>query len=111
MRAARRSFGDATAGIRGARTEMYGTFSGMSFGVVALVALMVIALAVFASPLLAVLIALAVAVFLLIGMSALRQRSRREDQTPGGAADTRSGGPGTREMPVEHPGEPASGEG
>jgi membrane protein implicated in regulation of membrane protease activity len=90
---------------------MYGTFSGMSFGLVALVALMVIALAVFASPLIAVLIALVVAVFLLIGMSALRQRSRREDQTPGGAADTRSEGPGTRAMPVEHPGEPASGEG
>jgi membrane protein implicated in regulation of membrane protease activity len=90
---------------------MHGTFSGMSFGVVALVALMVIALAVFASPLFAVLIVLVVAVFLLIGMSALRQRSRREDQTPGGAADTRSEGPGTRAMPVEHPGEPASGEG
>jgi MFS superfamily sulfate permease-like transporter len=89
---------------------MYGTFSGMSIGVVALVALMVIALAVFASPLFAVLIALVVAVFLLIGMSA-RQRSRREDPTPGGAADTRSEGPGTRAMPVEHPGEPASGEG
>jgi membrane protein implicated in regulation of membrane protease activity len=90
---------------------MYGTFSGMSFGLVALVALMVIALAVFASPLIAVLIALVVAVFLLIGMSALRQRSRREDQRQGGVADTRSEGPGTRAMPVEHPGEPASGEG
>jgi membrane protein implicated in regulation of membrane protease activity len=89
---------------------MYGTFSGMSFGVVALVALMVIALAVFASPLFAVLIALVVAVFLLIGMSALRQRSRRLDQTQGGAPDTHSTGPGR--AAGRHPGgEPASGEG
>ncbi|MGA8219660.1 MAG: hypothetical protein WB771_13945, partial [Solirubrobacterales bacterium] len=67
---------------------MYGAFSGMSFGLVALVALLVIALAVFASPLLAVIILCAAAVVLLIGMSALRQRSEREDPTPGGAPDT-----------------------
>jgi membrane protein implicated in regulation of membrane protease activity len=72
---------------------MYGTFSGMSFGLVAFVALLVIALAVFASPLLAVGIMLVAAVFLLIGMAALRQRSRRADSTPGGAPDTRSDGP------------------
>ena len=92
---------------------MYGTFSGMSFGVVVLVALMVIALAVFASPLFAVLIALAVAVFLLIGMSALRQRSRRQDETPGGAPDTHATGPprAAGRHPGGEPGEPASGEG
>jgi hypothetical protein len=85
---------------------MYGTFSGMSFGLVAFVALLVIALAVFASPLLAVIILGVAAVFLLVGMSALRQRSERQDRTAGGADDTRSGGPGGR-----GPGAPASGEG
>jgi membrane protein implicated in regulation of membrane protease activity len=85
---------------------MYGTFSGMSFGLVAFVALLVIALAVFASPLLAVIILGVAAVFLLVGMSALRQRSERQDRTVGGADDTRSDGPGGR-----GPGAPASGEG
>jgi membrane protein implicated in regulation of membrane protease activity len=89
---------------------MYGTFSGMSFGLVALVALLVIALAVFASPLIAVIIFVVAAVFLLIGMSALRQRSRAQDQTQGGAPDTHGGGPGR--AAGRHPGgEPASGEG
>ena len=89
---------------------MYGTFSGMSFGLVALVALIVIALAVFASPLLAVFIFLVAAVFLLIGMSALRQRSRAEDESGGGAHDTHAGGPPG--AAGRHPGgEPASGEG
>jgi membrane protein implicated in regulation of membrane protease activity len=85
---------------------MYGTFSGMSFGLVAFIALLVIALAVFASPLLAVAILLAAAVFLLFGMSALRQRSERADRTPGSASDT---GP---EGPHSHGGgAPVSGEG
>lgn len=89
---------------------MYGAFSGISFGLVALIALMVIALAVFASPLLAVIIALVAAVFLLVGMSALRQRSQRQDESPGGAADTHASGPGR--AAGRHPGgEPASGEG
>jgi hypothetical protein len=85
---------------------MYGTFAGMSFGLVALVALLVIALAVLASPLLAVIILCVAAVFLLVGMSALRQRSARQDSTPGGAPDTRSSGPRSRRG-----GAPASGEG
>jgi membrane protein implicated in regulation of membrane protease activity len=85
---------------------MYGAFSGMSFGLVAFVALLVIALAVFASPLLAVIILCVAAVFLLIGMSALRQRSERQDRTQGGAPDTRSSGPRGG-----GPGAPASGEG
>jgi membrane protein implicated in regulation of membrane protease activity len=85
---------------------MYGTFSGMSFGLVALVALLVIALAVFASPLLAVGILVVAAIFLLIGMSALRQRSERQDASAGGAPDTRSSGPSGRRG-----GAPASGEG
>ena len=72
---------------------MYDAFSGMSFGLVAFVALLVIALTVLASPLLAVAALLAAAVFLLIAMSALRQRSERADRTPGGASDTRSEGP------------------
>jgi membrane protein implicated in regulation of membrane protease activity len=85
---------------------MYGTFAGMSFGLVAGVALLVIALALFASPLLAVIILCVAAVFLLIGMSALRQRSARQDRTPGGAPDTRASGPSGRRG-----GAPASGEG
>jgi membrane protein implicated in regulation of membrane protease activity len=91
---------------------MYGTFSGMSFGLVALAAMAVIALAVFASPLFAVMIALVAAVFLLIGMSALRQRSARADQTEGGAPDTHSAGPRARGTHGgAATGSPASGEG
>jgi membrane protein implicated in regulation of membrane protease activity len=90
---------------------MYGAFSGMSFGLVALVALLVIALAVFASPLIAVLIAIVAAVFLLIGMSALRQRSRAQDESPGGAPDTHAAGPPDRASGRHPSGEPASGEG
>jgi hypothetical protein len=85
---------------------MYGTFAGMSFGLVAFVALLVIALAVFASPLLAIL--LVAAIGLLLGMSALRQRSERADRTPGGASDTRE----DVEGPHSHGGgAPVSGEG
>ncbi|MFL5906668.1 MAG: hypothetical protein ACJ75Z_03625 [Solirubrobacterales bacterium] len=84
--------------------HMYGAFSGISFGLVAGAAMLVIAFAVFASPLLAVGIAVVIAVFMLIAMSALRQRSEAQDRTRGGAPDTRS--PGGRAS-----GEPASGEG
>jgi threonine/homoserine/homoserine lactone efflux protein len=91
---------------------MYGTFSGVSFGLVALIALLVIALAVFASPLIAVIIALVAVVFLLFGMSALRQRSRAQDESPGGAPDTRPPpGPPDRASGRHPSGEPASGEG
>jgi hypothetical protein len=75
---------------------MYGAFSGMSFGLVALIAMGVIALSVLASPLVAVFIALVAACFLLIGISALRQRSARQDPTEGGAPDTDSAGPEVR---------------
>jgi len=89
---------------------MYGAFSGMSFGLVVLAALLVIALAVFASPLIAVIIFVVAGLFLLIGMSAMRQRSRRLDDTQGGAPDTHATGPGR--AAGRHPGgEPASGEG
>jgi membrane protein implicated in regulation of membrane protease activity len=89
---------------------MYGTFSGISFGLVALAALLVIALAAFASPLIAVIIFVVVALFMLVGMSALRHRSRQQDQTQGGAPDTHATGPGR--AAGRHPGgEPASGEG
>ncbi len=74
----------------------HGTFSGMSFGLVVLVALLLIALAIFSSPLLAVIILCIAAVFLLIGMSALRQRSERQDQRQGGSPDTGAPGPGGR---------------
>jgi hypothetical protein len=66
---------------------MYGAFSGISFGLVAGVALLVIALAVFASPLLAVGIALVIGAFLLIGMSAMRRRSAAADRTETGARE------------------------
>jgi membrane protein implicated in regulation of membrane protease activity len=89
---------------------MYGAFSGMSFGLVALVALMVIALAVFASPLLAVGIFLVAAFFLLIGMSALRQRSRAQGET-GGRSESTSAAPAGRAAGRHPSGEPASGEG
>jgi hypothetical protein len=72
----------------------------------------VIALAVFASPLIAVIIALVVAFFLLMGMSALRQRSAAADQTEGGAPDTHSAGPRARgSSGGRASGAPASGEG
>jgi hypothetical protein len=91
---------------------MYGTFSGISFGVVALVALLVIALAIAASPLFAVIIAVIAAVVMMIVMSAMRQRSAREDQTRGGAPDTHSSGPRARGTGgARATGEPASGEG
>jgi hypothetical protein len=91
---------------------VYGTFSGISFGIVAGVALLVIALAFLASPLLAVVIALIAAVFFLIGMSALRQRSRAAEETEGGEPRTGAAGPraqgtgGSRSS-----GAPVSGEG
>src|SRR3954463_235858 len=88
------------------RPDMYGTFSGMSFGLVAFVALLVIGLAVLASPLLAVIVLGVAAIFLVIGMSALRQRSARQDQTAGGATAPRCAGPGGG-----GPAPPASGEG
>jgi hypothetical protein len=91
---------------------MYGAFSGMTFGLVSLVAMGVIALAVFASPLIAVLIALVAACFLLIGMSALRQRSAGQDQSEGGAPDTHSSGPRARGTSGKRAsGAPVSGEG
>jgi membrane protein implicated in regulation of membrane protease activity len=90
---------------------VYGAFSGMSFGLVALVALMVIALAIFASPLLAVILFLVAAVFLLIGMSALRQRSRASDETGGGTDTAATAAPPGRAAGRHPGGEPASGEG
>jgi membrane protein implicated in regulation of membrane protease activity len=91
---------------------MYGTFSGMSFGLVIGVAVLVIALAVFASPLLAVGIFIVAAVLLLIGMSALRQRSAKADQTHGGEPGTGPAGPRARgEGAGQATGAPVSGEG
>jgi hypothetical protein len=90
---------------------MYGAFSGISFSLVAGVALVVIALALFASPLFAVGIALVAAVFLLLGMSALRRRSAAQDESAGGAPDTEVGGPGASASGAGQPGAPASGEG
>jgi hypothetical protein len=91
---------------------MYGTFSGMSFGLIAGVLLLVIALAILASPLLAVGIALVAAVFFVIGMSSLRRRSRAAEQgeisEPGtGPAGPRAQGTSGRRAS----GAPASGEG
>jgi hypothetical protein len=91
---------------------MYGAFSGMSFGLVAIVACLVIALAIFASPLLAVGIFLVAAIFLLIGMSALRQRSAAADRTGGGTPDADPEGAKPRGASAGGAtGAPASGEG
>lgn len=101
------------SGGRGSGMSRYvdGAFSAMSLGIVAAVALLVIALALFASPLIAVIIFLIVAVVLLLGMWALRQRSRAAEQTdvsePSGLADRRE--QGSRDPRVS--GAPASGEG
>jgi putative Ca2+/H+ antiporter (TMEM165/GDT1 family) len=89
---------------------MYGTFSGMSFGLVAVAILGVIAFGVLASPLIAVILAAVVAVFLLMGMSMLRHRSAAEDEAEGGASDTHATGPRRRRSRRPR-GEPASGEG
>jgi hypothetical protein len=51
---------------------MDGAFAGISYGGVALIVLLVITLGLVASPLLAAVVGLGVAVFLLIGMAALR---------------------------------------
>jgi membrane protein implicated in regulation of membrane protease activity len=84
----------------------------MSFGAVVFVALVIIALALFASPLLAVIVFLVAAVFLLIGMAALRRRSARADQTVGGDPGTGPAGPRARGSGRGRAsGEPASGEG
>jgi ammonia channel protein AmtB len=94
------------------RGTMYGTYSGISFGLVAIAVLGVIALGVLASPLIAVIIAAVIGVFMLMGMSFMRQRSAAEDQTEGGAADTHAPGPADRRRGHRRPrGEPASGEG
>jgi membrane protein implicated in regulation of membrane protease activity len=91
---------------------MYGTFSGMSFGLIAGAVIVVIALAIMFSPLFAVILALIAGFFLLIGMSALRRRSRAAEQTnvsePGtGPAGARARGTSGRRAS----GAPASGEG
>ena len=90
---------------------MYGAFAGMSFGLVALVALAV-ALAVLASPLFAVIIAVIAAFFLLVGMSAVRRGSARQEQTDGGAPNAHPAGPRARGTSGRRAtGEPTSGEG
>ena len=91
---------------------MYGTFSGISYGLVVAVALMVIALALFASPLLAVGIFIVAAFLLLIAMSALRRRSASADQTQGCEPGTGPAGPRARgQGGGQATGAPASGEG
>jgi membrane protein implicated in regulation of membrane protease activity len=89
-----------------------GAFSAMSLGIVAAVALLVIALALFASPLIAVIIFLILAVVLLLGMWALRQRSRAAEQTD--VSEPGFGPAGQREQGSRDPrvtGAPVSGEG
>ncbi|HEY7266364.1 MAG TPA: hypothetical protein VH501_01605 [Solirubrobacterales bacterium] len=84
----------------------------MSFGIVAGAALVVIALAFFASPLIAVILAAIVAVGLLIGMAAMRRRSRSAEQTAGGEPGTGAAGPRARGTSGSRAtGAPASGEG
>ena len=91
---------------------MDGAFSGLSFGLIAVAVLFVVALAVAASPLLAVIVAAIIGVFTLIGMTAARRRSAREDESEGGAPETHAPGPEGRRAARRRPsGEPASGEG
>jgi hypothetical protein len=90
---------------------MYGAFSGMSIGLVALVALLVIPLAIFASPLLAVAIAIVAAVFLLIGMSAMRRRSAAADGAQGTPDSDPTGARPRGEGGGRASGAPVSGEG
>jgi hypothetical protein len=91
---------------------MYGAFSGISFGIVAGAAIVVIALAVFASPLLAVIIAVIIGIGFLLAMAALRRRSRGAEQ--GALSEPGSGpaGPRARDTSGSRAtGAPASGEG
>jgi membrane protein implicated in regulation of membrane protease activity len=91
---------------------MYGSFSGISFAIVAGVALLVIALAFFASPLLAVVLAAIAAVVLLMGMAAMRRRSRAGEQGMGSEPGTGPAGPRARGTSgSKATGAPASGEG
>jgi hypothetical protein len=91
---------------------MYGAFSGISFGLVAGAALLVIALAVFASPLLAVILFVLVGIGLLIGMSAQRRRSRGAEQGELSEPSTGPAGPRARGTSGNRAsGAPASGEG
>lgn len=91
---------------------MYGTFTGISFGIVAGVALLVIALAFFASPLIAVIIFVIAAIGLLIVMSAMRRRSRQAESGDVGEPGSGSTGPKPVGTSGRHgTGAPASGEG
>ena len=91
---------------------MYGTFSGMSFSIVAGVAMLVIAFALFASPLLAIFIALIAAIGFVIGMAVLRARSREAEQTDVSQPGSGPAGPRARGRAGRRPsGAPASGEG
>jgi membrane protein implicated in regulation of membrane protease activity len=85
---------------------MYGTHAGTGYLLVAFVALLVIALGFFASPLLAGIIFVVAAVFFLIGMVALRSRTESPGQSRGEGPDSRSGNARGRGS-----GAPVSGEG
>jgi hypothetical protein len=92
---------------------MQGAHAGLSFGLVIVGVLLVIALAVAASPLIAVFIAGVAVVVLLVAMVGQRRRSAREDQTEGGA-DTHSDPTARRARGTSggrSSGEPVSGEG
>ena len=73
----RRSFGALPVGES---PYMYGRFSGMSFSIVAGAALLVIAIALFGSPLLAVFLGLFAVIGFVIGMAVLRARSREAER-------------------------------
>lgn len=87
---------------------MYGQSSLSTYVGIALAALLLIALFFLASPLLAVMIAAVIGVFMLGAMSVMRRRSEREDEhwepplTPEGKPTSPTG---------SSSGEPASGEG
>lgn len=94
---------------------MYGTWSGLSFGIVIVGVLLVIALAFAASPLLAAIVVVLVAPVLFLVMSRMRRRSEAEDDAEGPRASDEA--PVTTAGRTQSPtgsrssGEPVSGEG
>ena len=98
---------------------MYGTWSGLSFGIVIAGLLLVIALAFLASPLIAVIVAALATPFLFLVMSRMRRRTEAEDDAAQARprASEEAGRPATAEGSTQSPtgsrstGAPVSGEG
>jgi hypothetical protein len=91
---------------------MYGTLTGTTVGIGAGIFFLIIALAVFASPLIAVVLFVIAAIGLLIAMSVVRRRSRGTETIESGAPGRSPAGPRAPTTSGPRPsGAPASGEG